>query len=73
MGRSNPALGAALVENYQAKTHISCDPQKIQVVVDVFKYVEYKYVEYMQSNHPEIKIPASVLKASALEAEKLKV
>ena len=71
-GRSNSALGEALVESYQAKTHTICDPKKIQDVVDVFKYVEYKYVEYMQSNHPEIKIPESVLKASALEAEKLK-
>ena len=71
MGRSNPTLGGALIESYQAKTHTPCDPQKIQDVVDVFKYVEYKYVEYMQSNHPEIKIPDSVLKASALEAQKL--
>ena len=72
MGRSNPTLGGALVESYQAKTHAPCDPKKIQDVVDVFKYVEYKYVEYMQSNHPEIKIPKSVLLASALEAQKLK-
>ena len=72
MGRSNPTLGGALIESYQAKTKHLCDPKKIQDVVDVFKYVEYKYVEYMQSNHPEIKIPESVLKASALEAEKLK-
>ena len=70
-GRSNSTLGGALVESYQAKTHLPCDPKKIQDVVDVFKYVEYKYVEYMQSNHPEIKIPESVLKASALEAQKL--
>lgn len=71
MGRSNPTLGGALIESYQAKTHTSCDSKKIQDVVDVFKYVEYKYVEYMQSNHPEIKIPKSVLLASALEAQKL--
>ena len=70
-GRSNSILGGALVESYQAKTHMPCDLKKIQDVVDVFKYVEYKYVEYMQSNHPEIKIPESVLKASALEAQKL--
>ena len=72
MGRSNPTLGGALIESYQAKTHTPCDPRKIQYVVDVFKYVEYKYVEYMQSNHPEIKIPQSVLLASALEAQKLR-
>ena len=72
MGRSNPTLGWALIESYQAKTRTSCDPKKIQDVVDVFKYVEYKYVEYMQSNHPEIKIPDSVLMASALEAKKIR-
>lgn len=71
-GRSNSKFGGALVESYQAKTHMSCDPKKIQDVIDVFKYVEYKYVEYMQSNHPEIKIPESVLKASILEAQKLR-
>ena len=70
VGRSNPELGGALIESYQAKTRSPCDPKKIQNVVDVFKYVEYKYVEYMQSNHPEIKIPESVLKASVLEARK---
>ena len=70
MGRTNPSLGGALVESYQAKTHTLCDLKKIQDVVNVFKYVEYKYVEYMQSNHPEIKIPDSVLQASALEAQK---
>lgn len=72
MGRSNPTLGWALIESYQAKTRTSSDPKKIQDVVDVFKYVEYKYVEYMQSNHPEIKIPDSVLMASALEAKKIR-
>lgn len=71
MGRSNSTLGGALIESYQAKTKVPCDPKKIQDVVNVFKYVEYKYVEYMQSNHPEIKIPQSVLLASALEAKKL--
>ena len=71
MGRSNPTFGNALVDSYEAKTKTSCDPKKIQDIVDVFKYVEYKYVEYMQSNHPEITIPQSVLMASALEAKKL--
>ena len=70
-GRSNAQLGGALVEAYQAKTKQHCDMQKIQDVVDIFKYVEYKYVEYMQSNHPEIKIPESVLKVSAMEAKRL--
>ena len=72
-GRTNEQWGKDLVESYQARTQHPCDYQKVQDVVDLFKYVEYKYVEYMQSNHPEITIPESVLEASALEAQKLKV
>ena len=67
LGRSNPVLAGALVEAYERETHTPCDPNKIQKVADVFKYVEYKYVQYMQSFHPEIKIPLSVLKMATHE------
>ena len=71
-GRSNPTLSKALIESYHRKAQCPCNTQKIQDVVDIFKYVEYKYVQYMQSNHPEIKIPQSVLQASAMVAAAIK-
>ena len=64
VGRATPELGQALIEAYRE----TCDQNKIQNIVQLFKYVEYKYVQYMQSNHPEIVIPESVLQMAANEA-----
>ena len=64
VGRATPELGRALIEAYRE----TCDQNKIQNIVQLFKYVEYKYVQYMQNNHPEIVIPESVLQMAANEA-----
>ena len=69
VGRSAPEWGEALIQAYQTKTKKPCQKDKIQDIVDLFKYVEYKYVQYMQSNHPEIVIPEFVLQMAAVEAK----
>ena len=69
VGRSTPEWGEALIQAYQIKTKIPCQKDKIQDIVDLFKYVEFKYVQYMQSNHPEIVIPEFVLQMAANEAK----
>lgn len=61
VGRSTPQLGSAVVRAYQQKMKHPCLNNRIQSIVDLFKYVEFKYVQYMQSSHPEIIIPTSVL------------
>ena len=70
VGRSDPRWGQALIEAYQAQTHLVCNREKVQQIVDLFKYVECKYVEYMQQSHPEIVIPTSVLKMASVEKQK---
>ena len=69
VGRSSPEWGETLIQAYQIKTKTPCQKDKIQDIVDLFKYVEFKYVQYMQSNHPEIVIPEFVLQMAANEAK----
>lgn len=66
LSRTNMRLCSCIIEAYDAYSEEKSDVKRIEIIAEVFKYVDSKYICYICDSHPAIEVSEQMRNASAI-------
>lgn len=56
LSRTNHAFSNLMIESYNKYSRIKCKKEYVNIIANIFKYVDCKYINYMHKSHPSVAI-----------------